>query len=160
MTTLAASFHHAGHAVTAHLSRFHSLAAALRTDVWGTGEVVAALSRRKLAAGAKPPTIESRADPEVASSIATILCAGWVCEQLAAERGVAIRPDPTRSSGDFEAARAELQLAGIDLAIEPFQAAAAALLAEHWHRVQVVAERLAQLGELSPEEVAAIVEAA
>ena len=122
---LEAAFHLAGHAVAAHLSRYHVLALPLRVDAWGSGEVTAALSRRKL---------------------------------IAAERLAAVRPDPARSRGDLEMARAELRGAGLPDHTEPHEAAAATLLALHWPRVETIAKRLAAAGKLSAAEIAALLD--
>ena len=157
-STLEAAFHHAGHAVAAHLSKYHALALPLRIDAWGAGEVTAALSRRKLVAAEKTATAEARIDPEVAASIAVILCAGLASERLAAERQAPVRPDPARSRGDFEMARAELRSAGLPDDTVPHEAAAEALLAIHWTRVETIAERLAFAEELSPAEIAELIE--
>lgn len=157
---LDAAFHHAGHAVAAHLSKYHALALPLRIDAWGGGEVTASLSRRKLVAADKVATTAARVDPDVAESIAVILCAGLASERLAAERSLPISLDPARSHGDLEMARAELRGAGLPADTAPHEAAAAALLALHWARVQAIAERLAVAGELSPTEIAALLDAA
>ncbi|MEP7138340.1 MAG: hypothetical protein ABI745_01860 [Caldimonas sp.] len=156
--SLEAAFHHAGHAVAAHLSKYHALALPLRLDAWGGGEVTAALSRRKLVAADKVATAAARVDPEVAESIALILCAGLASERLAAERRAPVTPDPARSAGDFEMARAELRGAGLPDDTGPHEISAAALLALHWQRVAAVAERLVVVEELSPTEIAALLE--
>ena len=155
---LDAAFHHAGHAVTAHLSRFHCLALPLRTDVFGTGEVTAALSRRKLMAAAKVASAQSRTDPDVVTSIVLILCAGLASEELASEHGFQVTPDPGRSKGDFQVARDELALAGMADAVPLYCERASALLREHWAHVETVAEMLAMHGELSPDDIAAIID--
>jgi hypothetical protein len=157
---LEAAFHHAGHAVAAHLSRYHVLALPLRIDAYGSGEVTAALSRRKLLAAEKVASADARADPEVAASIALILCAGLASERLAAERSVPLTPDPARSTGDLQMAREELRQAGLPDATEPHEDAAAALLAAHWPRVLSIAERLVVAEELSPTEIATLIDAA
>ncbi|MDQ6629726.1 MAG: hypothetical protein M3Z29_14975 [Pseudomonadota bacterium] len=157
---LAAAFHHAGHAVAAHLSEFHALALPLRIDSYGTGEVTAALSRRKLIAANKRAEVSARADPEVATSIATILCAGLASEQIAAARRLPVKPDRERSTGDLEMARAELAHAGIGGGTQPYEEAATALLTEHWAHVQSVAERLAVAEEMAPHEIAALLASA
>jgi hypothetical protein len=153
---LAAAFHHAGHAVAAHLSKYHVLALPLRVDAYGTGEVTAALSRRKLVAGDKAPDASSRADPEVAASIAVVLCAGLMSERIAAARGASIAPDPARSAGDFAMARAELAQADISPITLPYENAAMALLTQHWTRVQRVAQSLESAEELTPSEIATL----
>ena len=158
--SLDAAFHHAGHAVAAHLSKYHALALPLRIDAYGSGEVTAALSRRKLLVAEKVASAATRVDPEVAKSIAVILCAGLASEQLAAARSVAVTPDPARSAGDLKMARDELRLAGLPDDTRPHEDAAAALLARHWRRVQAVAERLAVTEELSPAEIGALLESA
>jgi hypothetical protein len=150
---LAAAFHHAGHAVATDLSQYHVIARPLRLDAYGTGEVTAALSRRKLVAGDKFPGASSRTDPDVAASIAVILCAGLVSERLAAIQGAPIAPDPERSAGDFAMARAELAQAGISPSTEFFEEAATALLTQHWASVQRLAKRLESVEELTPEEI-------
>ena len=155
---LDAAFHHAGHAVAAHLSKFHNLALPLRTDVFGTGEVTAALSRSKLVAASKVASVQARLDHEVVASIVTILCAGLACEELASARGFTVTPDPGRSAGDFQVARTELGLAGMSEGVTPYCDRAAELLREHWTHVETIAERLARFGELSPEEIAEIIE--
>ena len=155
---LEAAFHHAGHAVAAHLSKYHALALPLRIDAYGGGEVTAALSRRKLLAAEKIATAAARADPEVAASIALILCAGLASEMLAAERSLPVTPDPARSAGDLRMASDELRQAGLSDATRPHEDAAASLLALHWRRVQAVAERLAVAEELTPAEIAALLD--
>ncbi len=155
---LEAAFHHAGHAVAAHLSKYHTLALPLRIDVWGTGEVTAALSRRKLIEADKIATVAARVDPEVAESIAMILCAGLASERIAAQRDAPVKPDPKRSKGDLEMARAELRGAGLPDDTDPHEAAAAALLVVHWARVELLAERLAIAEVLTPAEIAALLE--
>ncbi len=157
---LEAAFHHAGHAVAAHLSKYHVLALPLRTDAWGSGEVTAALSRRKLIAADKIATAAARIDPEVAESIAVILCAGLASEKIAAERRLPVTPDPARSSGDLAMARAELRAAGLPDDTAPHETAASALLALHWLHVATIAERLVVAEELSAAEIAAVLESA
>jgi hypothetical protein len=160
MDNLEAAYHHAGHAVAAHLSKYHVLALPLKIDAYGSGDVTAALSRRKLLAAEKVAAFSARTDPEVAGSIAVILCAGLASERLAAARRVALKPDPKRSAGDFAMARAELQQAGIDPATRPYEDAAHALLDGHWATVQTIAERLALVEELSPAQISALIDAA
>ena len=157
---LEAAFHHAGHAVAAHLSKYHVLALPLRIDAYGSGEVTAALSRRKLIAAEKIASAAARADPDVAASIALILCAGLAGERLAAEHSVAVTPDPARSAGDLKMARDELRQAGLPDTTQPHEDAAAALLAAHWPRVLALAERLVVAEELSTSEIAALLDAA
>jgi hypothetical protein len=155
---LEAAFHHAGHAVAAHLSKYHVLALPLRIDAWGTGEVTAALSRRKLIEADKIASVAARVDPDVAQSIAVILCAGLASERLAAERSLPVLLDPARSHGDLEMARAELRGAGLPDDTGPHEIAATVLLTLHWRRVQSVATRLAVNEELSPAEIAALLD--
>ena len=155
---LDAAFHHAGHAVTAHLSKFHNLALPLRTDVFGNGEVTAALSRRKLMAASKVASVEARYDPEVVISIVTILCAGLAGEELAAARGFAVVPSAHRSTGDFTVARGELAMAGMDDDVAPYCALAGDLLKQHWASVERIAHELAARGALGPDDIADIIE--
>ncbi len=158
MSSREAAFHHAGHAVAAHLSKFHVLALPLKIDVFGTGDITAALSRRKLIAAEKIAAASARTDPEVAASIAVILCAGLASERIAATRSVGVTPDPERSAGDLAMARAELEQAGIECSTQPFEDAASALLVVHWVTVQAIAERLASVEELTPEEISALID--
>jgi hypothetical protein len=157
MSKLAAAFHHAGHAVAAHLSKYHIVATPLRLDVYGTGEVVAALSRRKLAAAEKIASAAARADPDVAGSIAVILCAGLASEEIAAQMAVPLTPDPRRSVGDFEVADAELAHAGIAGGPQAYKDAATTLLTQHWRDVEKVAEHLLSTGKLAPETIAQLI---
>ena len=159
-SSLEAAFHHAGHAVAAHLSKHHVLALPLKIDAYGAGEVTAALSRRKLIAAEKVAAASARADPDVAASIAIILCAGLVSERIAVMRSVAVKPDPKRSTGDFELARAELRQAGIAESTQPYEEAATALLTRHWATVQSIAERLVVVEELAPADIEAFMEGA
>jgi hypothetical protein len=155
---LSAAFHHAGHAVAAHLSKYHVVAMPLRLDAYGTGEIVAALSRRKLAAAEKIPSDAARADPDVAASIAVILCAGLASEEIAASRALPLIPDPRRSVGDFGAAASELIHAGIADGTQPYKDAATTLLTQQWRDVERVAEHLLSLGELAPEAIAQLID--
>ena len=155
--SLVAAFHHAGHAVAAHTSRFHVIAQPLRVSTYGSGDVVAALSRRKLLAAEKAAAVSARSDPEVAASIATILCAGLVCERIAATRAAPFTPDPARSAGDFAMAIAELEHAGLERATQPYEDAAALLLTEQWEAVQRLVDKLMHAEELSPEEISALI---
>ena len=157
MTSLVAAFHHAGHAVAAHLSKFHALALPLRVDAYGSGEVTAALSRRKLLAAEKVASLAARTDPDVAESIAVILCAGLACERLAAARHIPVKPDPGRSKGDLDLARAELASAGLAEDVQHYQRIASEVLTRHWAQVQAVAERLAAVDELTPAEISALI---
>lgn len=150
---LAAAYHHAGHAVATHLSEYHVVARPLRLDVYGSGEVTAALSRRKLAAADKVPDASSRTDPEVAASIAVILCAGLMSERIAVTRGASIAPDPERSAGDFAMARAELVQAGMAPSTQPYEGAATELLLQHWDSVQRLAKHLESIEELTPDAI-------
>ena len=154
---LVAAFHHAGHAVAAHTSRFHVVALPLRVDTYGGGDVVTALSRRKLLAAEKAAAASARSDPEVAASIATILCAGLVCERIAAMRTAPFTPDPTRSAGDFAMAIAELEQAGLECVTQPYEDAAAALLTDHWEAVQRIVDKLVHAEELAPDEINALI---
>jgi hypothetical protein len=158
MSNLAAAFHHAGHAVAAHLSKYHVVAAPLRLDAFGTGEVVAALSRRKLVAAEKTVSDAARIDPEVATSIAVILCAGLASEEIAAHKAVPLTPDPRRSVGDFTVAEAELAGAGITMGTKPCKDAATTLLTHHWRDVERVAEHLLLSGEVVPEAIAQLID--
>ena len=89
-----------------------------------------------------------------------ILCAGLASERIAAQRRVPVRPDPARSQGDLETARAELRGAGLPDDTGPHEAAATTLLVLHWARVQAIAEQLAVAEELSPAEIAALLASA
>ena len=157
MTTMTATreaaFHQAGHAVATHLSRFHVLVQPVSVDPYGTGEWTAGLSRRKLEAADKIVDPAARADPEVATSIATILCAGLSSELIAASKDAALDPDPARSSGDFALARQELRLSGLPEDLGPHESSAAALLAAHWADVERIADALCTTGRLEPREI-------
>lgn len=148
-----AAFHQAGHAVATHLSRFHILAQGLKIDAYGSGEMTAALSRRKLMGADKIADAAARADPEVAVSIAVILCAGLVSEQIAAAKDPTLKPDPTRSAADSAAMRQELRGAGLPEDAEPHETNATLLLTAHWHRVEAIAEALLAASELQPFEI-------
>jgi hypothetical protein len=155
-----AAFHHAGHAVAAHLSKYHVLAAALKVDSYGTGEIVAALSRRKLQTAGKAAAVSARTDPDVAAGIAVILAAGLAGEEIAAARALCIGVDRSMSEGDFEVARTELRIAGLADDTHPYQEAALRLLNDHWSRVERLAEALVLNGELGPQAVHDIIQAA
>ncbi|MEO7010306.1 MAG: hypothetical protein ABI156_14240 [Caldimonas sp.] len=148
-----AAFHQAGHAIATHLSRFHILVHPVFVDPYGTGEWTAGLSRRKLEAADKTVDAAARTDPEVAISIARILCAGFSSELIAASKDAALRPDPARSSGDLALARHELRLSGLPEDVGPHESSAAALLAAHWADVERVAEALRAAGRLEPDEI-------
>ncbi|MGH8797911.1 MAG: hypothetical protein ACREXI_12705 [Caldimonas sp.] len=152
-TSREAAFHQAGHAVATHLSRFHILVHPVSVDPYGTGEWIAGLSRRKLEAAAKIVDVAVRTDPEVATSIATILCAGLSSELIAASKDAALKPDPARSSGDLALARHELRLSGLPEDIGPHESRAEALLAAHWADVERVADALCSAGQLEPGEI-------
>lgn len=151
------AFHLAGHAVATSFSRYHVLAAPLKADSYGTGEITAALSRRKLRASQKVAEASARTDPEVAGGIALILCAGLASEQLAAAQGFDVSVEPARSAGDFEVARDELRLAGLSDDITPYVAAAEKLLGQRWAYVESVAKRLMLVSELHHSEVDTII---
>ncbi|MDQ6684180.1 MAG: hypothetical protein M3Z16_03560 [Pseudomonadota bacterium] len=152
-----AAFHHAGHAVATHLSPYHVLAAPINVNSFGSGEISAALSRRKLHEAAKVGELSSRIDPEVVAAIVVILCAGLASEEIAASLGQPVIPDPAKSAGDFEKARAELELAALDDDLLPHRLAARQLLLQHWSAVERVAARLLVEGELHPHELPEVV---
>ncbi len=158
MDIRAAAFHHAGHAVAAHLSKYHVLAASLKVDSYGTGEIVAALSRRKLQTAGKAAEVSSRADPEVAAGIAVILAAGLASEEIAVARSLCAGVDRSMSDGDFEVARSELRLAGLSDDTVPYRQAALELLDSNWQRVERIAEALVLNGELDPQVVHDIIQ--
>ncbi len=152
-TSREAAFHQAGHAVATHLSRFHVLAQPLKIDAYGSGEMTAALSRRKLIGAEKVADAAARSDPEVATSIAVILCAGLASERIAAAKDPTLKPDPARSAGDFAAMLQELRGANLPDDPEPHERSATRLLTVHWHRVETVAEALLAANELEPEHI-------
>ena len=89
---------------------------------------------RSAAGSSSPPTrsraAAARVDPEVAESIALILCAGLASERLAAERRIPVTLDPARSERRPARWRAtNCASAGLADATAPHEAAAAALLA-------------------------------
>lgn len=153
-----AAFHLAGHAVATSFSRYHTLAAPLKVDTYGSGEIIAALSRRKLRESLKLAAVSARTDPEVAAGIAVVLCAGLASEQHAASLGLDVAVHEERSAGDFAAAREELKLAGLSDDTEPYAAIARDLIADRWVYVESVARRLMHVSELHHAEVEKIID--
>ena len=148
-----AAFHHAGHAVATHFSDYHILAAPLSIATYGNGEVVSALSRRKLTSAGKPADISSRTDPQVASGIAVILCAGLASESLASELDLRVSVRRSLSAGDLALAQEELRLAGLDDDTAPYERIAKDVLSTHWAYVVSVADALLAEDTMDPSRV-------
>ena len=148
-----AAFHHAGHAVATHLSDFHVLAAPLNIATYGNGEIVSALSRRKLTSAGKVADLSSRMDPQVASGIAVILCAGLASETLASELDLHVCVRRSMSAGDLALAKDELRLAGLPDDTAPYESAAKHLLSIHWAYVVSVADALLAEETIDPARV-------
>ena len=75
-----AAFHEAGHAVTAHRSRFHALVGPINLRQYGAGGIFVSLSKSKLQTAGKPTDASSQKDKEVAIDLAIILSAGLVAQ--------------------------------------------------------------------------------
>ena len=148
-----AAFHHAGHAVATQLSDHHVLAAPLSIATYGDGEIVAALSRKKLTSAGKAADLSSRSDPQVASGIAVILCAGLASESLASEFDLQVSVRRSMSAGDIALAKAELRLAGLADDTAPYESAAKNLLSTHWAYVVSVADALLAEQTIEPARV-------
>ena len=148
-----AAYHEAGHAVLAHLSKFHGLGGSINLGTYGAGIAPVCLSRSKLVNGGKNPDRTSRRDKEVAKDLAVILCAGLAAERIAAEMDPTLTSDEECAIPDHEFMRQELKAAGLARYFDRHEQIARELLIANWNQVSTVAERLFAATKLSLDEL-------
>ncbi|MEQ9346866.1 MAG: hypothetical protein RIG26_10530 [Thalassospira sp.] len=137
-----AAFHEAGHAVTAHLSKFHSILGEVRLESYGAGEVYISLSKSKLVANGKSPDASSARDKEVAKDLAVVLSAGLVAECIAETKDLSLSANPRCAEPDHEYLKKNLEDAGLSKKFDRHEKVAKELLEKNWDLVQKLADYL------------------
>jgi ATP-dependent Zn protease len=137
-----AAFHEAGHAVIAHLSRFHAIIGGINLENYGAGEIFVSLSKTKLAANGKATDASSQRDKEVATDLAVVLSAGLVAEHIAESKDSNLSANPQCAEPDHELMKQQLEGAGLSKKFDRHEEAARKLLEDNWDLVNELAEHL------------------
>ncbi|OUJ14855.1 hypothetical protein HK27_13005 [Acetobacter orientalis] len=137
-----AAFHEAGHAVAAHLSKFHAILGGINLENYGAGEIFVSLSRRKLVANGKAADASSARDKEVVADLVVVLSAGVVAERIAEMKDSDLSANPQSAEPDHELIKAQLESAGLPEKFDRHEEAAKRLLEENWDLVNELAEYL------------------
>jgi len=145
-----AAFHEAGHAVTAHRSRFHAIVGPINLADYGSGQAYVSLSKRKLLAAGKSVSQAAAVDREVAIDLAVVLAAGLVAERIAAGREAGLTPAPACAAPDHKLAAQILTGAGLPFDIASHEESAGLLLEQEWGLVTALAEHLLRHVSLDP----------
>jgi hypothetical protein len=103
------------------------------------------LSRSKCAAGGKPQDVSAQKDKEVARDLVVVLCTGLIGEQIAAEHGDALKPNPQCAEPDHALAEQQLQMAGLSKKYDFYELQARELLQKHWASVDRLANYLYEI---------------
>jgi len=142
---LEAAYHEAGHALLAYLSDYH-LMGPIDLKSAGHGGLYVGLSKAKcLQAGKKADPAIAR-EPEVARDFAVILVAGFVAEQIAAEKNPAVTPDAAFAVPDHENLARVLAAANLSRKTDRYEELARRKLTDHWDQVQSLANVLLRDG--------------
>ncbi|ELB2790462.1 hypothetical protein O4H51_05305 [Aeromonas hydrophila] len=152
-----AAYHEAAHAVLASISKYHAIIGDINLLSYGAGEIYISLSRSKCATGGKPQDPSAQKDKEVARDFATVLCAGFVGEQIASERDSTLTPNPECAKKDHALIEQQLQIASLSKKYDLYQSQARELLEKHWDTVERVAMYLFANRSASPHQVATII---
>lgn len=137
-----AAFHEAGHAVAAHLSKFHAVVGGINLEYYGAGEIFVSLSKTKLTVNGKATDASSERDKEVATDLAVVLSAGLVAERIAETKDSNLSANPQCAELDHKSMKRQLEGAGLSTKFDRHEEAAKKLLEDNWDLVNVVAEYL------------------
>lgn len=117
---------------------------------YGAGDIYVSLSKGKCAAARK--TADPR-DPEVATDLAILLCAGLVAEQLAHARDATIQPNPECAAPDHALLTQQLEAAGLPRELSQYEVEAKRRLESQWELLRDLADYLFREKVVEPEDV-------
>ncbi len=152
-----AAYHEAAHAVLANPSKYHAVVGNINLSSYGAGEIYVSLSKSKCSAGGKPQDISTVRDKEVTKDLAIVLCAGFVGEQIAAQRHLALRPNPDCAQPDHTLVEQQLQTAGLSKKYDLYQSRARELLEKHWDTVERLSAYLFKNQSANPDQIATVI---
>jgi hypothetical protein len=140
-----AAYHEAGHALLAHVSRFHIVGPIDLTSA-GNGALFVGLSRSKCIAAGKAVSAATKRDPDVARDLAVILVGGLEAEQIAAESDPGL--SPSAHAAVLDQALLSEALAGAQLSrkFDRYQGQAVASLRANWPKVEALVRVLLRDG--------------
>lgn len=153
-----AAFHEAGHAVAAHLSKFHRIVGSINLGQYGAGAINVSLSKSKLLAAGKTVDQSILTDKDVAIDIAVVLSAGFVCEQLAEQREVGLSANASCAIPDHTLMQRQLAQAGLSKNFDQHELAATQLLEQHWSVVSKLANHLFSCVSIDPVDLDSFLE--
>jgi len=154
-----AAYHEAAHAVLTSISKYHAIVGDINLLSDGAGVFYLSLSKSKCAAEGKPQDSSAQMDKDVSRELATILCAGFIGEQIASERDTTLTPNPECAEPDHTLAKRQLQAAGLSKKYDRYQSQARELLENHWNTVERLAEYLCANYSASPDMIVTIMSA-
>jgi len=149
------AYHEAGHALLAHLSCFH-VVGPINLKSGGNGGLIVGLSRSKCLAAGKAVGEATKRDAEVARDLAVILVGGLAAEQIAADADRRLRPSAQAAALDHALLVESLAGARLSRKFDRYEAAARAILKEHWPNVEALARLLLRDGGCSIDAAEAI----
>lgn len=152
-----AAFHEAGHAISAHRSKFHAIVGPINLQQYGAGEIFVSLSKRKLQAAGKPVAAASQKDKEVVKDLAVVLCAGLVSERLAEEK-IGLKANPNCAIPDHDLMKQQLVNAGLSARFDHYETSARQLLETKWALVTSLADLLYKNVVTDPVDVIEFIE--
>lgn len=151
-----AAYHEAGHAVIAYKSKYHSIVSGLDIKNYGSGEMFIGLSKAKLNAAGKKPDESSATDRDVVKDLALVLTAGYVAEQLAAEKDNTLLPNRDCARDDHSYLVNALQDAGLSKKFDLAEGDVRLLLTADWPLVEKLADALFSKQSLDFDDVMAL----
>jgi hypothetical protein len=155
-----AAYHEAAHALIAHRSTFHNFLGPINLAEYGAGEAFVSLSNSKLASAGKPISPDPAKDVDVIRDLAEVLVAGYVVEQIAAEKDSSLKPNAECAKPDHDLLQQQLAAAGLSKKYDRFQTQAKASLEKEWPLVEKLAAFLLKKVTASGLEVREFIEAA
>ena len=156
--TILTAYHEAAHAVTAHLSSFHSPIGRIGLLSSSTGEAHVALSSAKLKKNGKWVGTNSEKDREVRVDFALIILSGLAAETFlvscGGHGGRVLRSNPANAADDLAFAESLVGPANVST----ISNRALEIVEMHWRSIHSVAAALLRNGHLDATEVIEIVD--
>lgn len=148
-----AAYHEAAHALIAHRSTFHEFLGPINLADYGAGEAFVSLAKSKLKNAGKPASPNSQKDKNVTRDLAEILVAGYVAEQVAAEKDSSLKPNAKCAKPDHDLLQQQLAAAGLSKKYDRFQSQVKAKLEKEWPLLEMIAAFLLEKVTASGPEV-------
>jgi hypothetical protein len=146
---LEAAYHEAGHVVAAKRSKFHDVVGGINLEAYGSGQTDISLSKSKLQKAGKIPSSGSQRDKDVAQDFAVVMTAGFVAEEIAAEKNSKIVPNRQCADPDYSVLDGALVGAGLSRKTDRAEISARDLLLQDWDKVERIAALAFEKGGLT-----------